>query len=117
VNPGDTFLLPDAVGTHLYFVLARTITGGLIFCHCTSTKEHTDNTCVIQKGEHEFFIRETSVQYASAFEHSEEGEGLKALEASIIKRFKPLSQELLARICQGALDSPQTADKIQTLLK
>jgi hypothetical protein len=115
MNPGDAFLIPDAISTHLYFVIAKLADGTLIFCHCTTHKKHTDDTCVIEPGEHDFVTRSSSVQYASAFDCSEGG--LKLLERSIIRRYRPLSPELLARVRQGALDSPQTPDKIKALLK
>jgi hypothetical protein len=115
MNPGDTFLLPDAIGVHLYFVLAKLPDDTLIFCHCTTARKHTDSTCLILPGEHEFALRETAVQYCSAFECS--GAGLEALERSIIKPLSPFSKALLARVKQGALDSPQTSDKIKALLK
>ena len=34
-----------------------------------------------------------------------------------MKRFEPLSAGLLARVKKGALDSPQTPDKIKALLR
>jgi hypothetical protein len=114
MNPGDTFLLPDAFGTHLYIVLAKLDDGTVVFCHCTTSKKHTDNTCIIRPGEHEFAIRDTAVQYASAFDCS--GDGLEKLVKSIIKPLPPLSAELLARVRKGALESSQTSDKIKTLL-
>jgi len=42
---------------------------------------------------------------------------LTRLERLIEKRFEPLSHELLARVTQGALDSPQTPDKVKAALK
>jgi hypothetical protein len=116
MNPGDTFLIPDAIGTHLNCVLKIFPDGGLVLCHLTSLQGRSDKTCVIQPGEHSFVTKPTIVRYDQC-QHLCTEEGLKALERLIWKRFEPLSAELLARIIQGALNSPQTPDKIKALLK
>lgn len=115
MNPGDTFLIPDAIGTHLYFVLATLADDTLILCHFTTRRAHTDNTCVIRPGEHSFVVKDTVVRYSAAYQCS--GDGLKALERTIVKRLECLSATLLKRVRQGALDSPETHDKIKALLK
>ncbi len=116
MNPGDTFLLPDAFGIHLNCVLKVLPDGSVVLCHFTSRTLRSDTTCIIQVGEHSFVTRETVVRYDECVHLCSE-EGLKALERSIWKRFEPLDAELLARVIQGALDSPQTTDKIKALLK
>jgi hypothetical protein len=46
----------------------------------------------------------------------ETGDALDALERSIHKKLDPLSPDLLKKVRQGALDSPQTSLKIKNLL-
>jgi hypothetical protein len=115
MKAGDTFLLPDGIGNHLNCVLAVLVEGSIVLCHFTTRQKRSDTTCIIQPGEHSFFDRETVMRYDQA--HVCSGDGLAALERLIMKRFEPLSAGLLARVKKGALDSPQTPDKIKALLR
>jgi hypothetical protein len=115
MNAGDVFLLPDGIGNHLNCVLAVLDDDSVILCHFTTRQRRSDTTCIIQPGEHSFFDRETVLRYDQA--HVCSGEGLAALERLIMKRFEPLGADLLARVIRGALDSPQTPDKIKALLR
>jgi hypothetical protein len=116
MKPGDAFILPDAFGKHLNVVLAVTKDGSVVHCHFTTRHRRSDPTCIIQPGEHPFIVRETAVRYDQA-QICEAGPALEALERSIERKFEPLSAELLTRVRKGALDSPQTPDKIKTALK
>jgi hypothetical protein len=115
MKAGDAFLLPDFTSSHLHVVLAALDDGSFVLCHFTTRRAYTDNTCVIKPGEHSFVVHETVVRYSAAYQCS--GDGLAALERTIVKRFESLSPALLARIKKGALDSPQTPDKIKALLR
>jgi hypothetical protein len=112
---GDTFVLPDWTGPHLHIVLAVLADGSLILCHLTTRRAYSDPTCFLQQGDHSFVKVETSVRYDQAYLCA--GDGIQALERIIVKRFEPLSAALLQRVRQGALDSPQTPDKIKTALR
>jgi hypothetical protein len=57
--------------------------------------------------------RKEGVRYSDAYQCS--GEGLAALERTIVQKFEPLEAALLQRIRKGALASPQTSDKIKTV--
>lgn len=114
MKAGDTFLVPDFFGKHLNVVIALLEDGSIIHCHLTTQNRRSDNTCVVESGEHEFVKHGTVVRY-DAVQHCS-GDALAALERCIVKRFAPVSAELLARIRQGALDSPQTPDYIKALL-
>jgi hypothetical protein len=115
VKPGDTFLIPDWAGAHLHFILSALPDGSVIVAHFTSRRAYTDDTCVIKPGEHPFVKKETIVRYDQA--HICPAANLASLEGSIIRKLEPLSDELLARIQQGALSSPQTPDKIKKLIR
>lgn len=115
MNAGDTFLVPDAFGKHLNVVIAVLPDGSVIHCHLTTQNRRSDNTCVIEAGEHEFVKRKTAVRYDAA-QHCA-GDALAALERCIEKRYPPVNPDLLRRIRQGALDSPQTPDRIKELLR
>ncbi|HEY4839585.1 MAG TPA: hypothetical protein VIH72_13305 [Candidatus Acidoferrales bacterium] len=115
MNAGDAFLLPDWTGRHLHVVLAVLADGSFILCHFTTRRRHSDPTCVIQPGEHSFVVVETAVRYDQTYFCSDAG--LQALERDIVKRFEPLSAALLQKVRRGALDSPQTPDKIKNALR
>ena len=115
MNAGDTFLIPDGISSHLNFVLAVLPDGALVICHFTTRRRHSDPTCIIQPKEHEFIVQETAVRYDQA--HVCPADRIENLLRVITRRLDPLSRELLARIRQGALDSPQTPDVIKNLLR
>jgi hypothetical protein len=116
MKPGDTFILPDAFGTHLNTVLAVLEDGSIVHCHFTTRLRRSDTTCIVRPGEHSFFKWESCVRYDQT-QICRAGAQLEALERLIEKRFEPLKDELLARVKQGALDSPQTPDKVKLALK
>jgi hypothetical protein len=116
MKPGDTFILPDAFGNHLNTVLAVLEDGSVVHCHFTTRIRRSDTTCIIRPGEHPFFKSESCVRYDQT-QICRAGPQLDALERLIEKRFEPLNDELLARVKQGALDSPQTPDKVKVALK
>jgi hypothetical protein len=116
MNAGDTFLMPDAIGGHLYCVLAVLEDNSIIVCHLTTSRRHSDRTCLIHPGEHSFIKQETSVAYVGAYICSA-GDQLAAFERQIRKPFEALSADLLARMRNGAVASLETSDKIKDLLK
>lgn len=117
MKPGDTFLIPDAIATHLNCVLAVLEDGSLLMCHFTTRRKRSDATCVIKKGEHSACTNDETVVRFDQVHICPAGAGVEALKRLITKTYEPLSAELLARVRKGALDSPQTPDKYKTLLK
>jgi hypothetical protein len=115
VTPGDTFLIPDWAGAHLHFILCTLPDGSVVVAHFTRRRAYTDDTCVIQPGDHPFVKNETIVRYDQAYVCP--AANLASLERIIIRKLEPLSGELLARILRGALSSPQTSDKIKKLIR
>lgn len=113
MKAGDAFLVSGS--SHLQVILAVLDETSLIVCHFTTKRRYTDNTCVIKAGEHSFVNHETVVRYDQAHECG--GEGLEALKRLVAKSFEPLNADLLARVKQGALDSPQIPEKIKDLLR
>jgi hypothetical protein len=115
MNAGDTFLIPDGITTHLNFVIAVLADGSLVICHFTTRRSRSDPTCIVQTGEHPFIDRETAIRYDQAYICTADHIG--NLNGVITKQLEALSQALLARIRQGALDSPQTPDPIKERLR
>src|SRR5277367_3297088 len=111
MNVGDTFRLPYGIGDHINCVLKVFPDGSVVTCHFTSRHQRSDATCVIRAGEHSSVTQESVVRYDQV-QHLCTEEAIAAFERLIWKRFESLSADLLARIIQGALDSPQTSDKI-----
>lgn len=115
MTPGDTFLIPSAYNKpHLHVVLAVRADGAIIYTNLTSRSHFTDETCIIEPGEHPFVVRQTTVCYNRLAECPAENVG--SLERSIVKWYDRLSDNLLKRILQGALDSDQTIDKYKELI-
>ena len=116
MNAGDTFVMPDAIGTHLYCVLAVLSDGGIIVCHLTTLRSRTEPTCIIRPGEHKFVEHDTAVQYSATYV-CPAGESLAAFERQIKKTHDPLTPELLERMKKGAMASSNVSDDIKNLLK
>jgi len=115
MNAGDTFLIPDGISTHLSFVIAVLADGSLIVCHFTTLRVRNDRTCIVKPKEHPFIDKETGVRYDQAYICP--ADRIANLEGVITKKLDALSKELLARILQGALDSPQTPPAIKEHLR
>lgn len=115
MKAGETFLIPDGISSHLSFVIAVCPDGSLVICHFTTRRKSSDCTCVVKKGEHPFVDRDTVVRYDQA--HACLADRIKNLEGVITRKMDDLSSELLARIRQGAIDSPQTPDHIKDLIR
>lgn len=115
MNAGDTFLIPDGFGSHLNFIIALLADGSLVICHFTTLRARSDRTCVVRAGEHPFIDRDTSIRFDQAYICPVDRIG--NLESIITRKMEPLSPDLLERIRQGALDSPQTPDIIKQRLR
>jgi hypothetical protein len=53
MKPGDTFLIPDGIGTHLNCVLALGPDNSLILCHFTTMHRRSDKTLVVLRANRE----------------------------------------------------------------
>lgn len=116
MNAGDTFLMPDAFGHHLYFILAILEDGSIVVCHITDARHRVEHTCVINVGEHQCVTKESAVRYDAAYICTA-GENLAAFERQIRKQYEPLNNELLERIRRGALNSDNTPDNVKDILR
>jgi hypothetical protein len=116
MNAGDTFLMPDAIGMHLYCVLAVLEDRSIIVCHLTTLRARTERTCILREGDHPFIDRDTAVHY-TATHLCQAGEPLAAFERQIRKAYGPLKADVLDRMRKGAMASPNVADEIKSLLK
>ncbi len=115
MKAGDTFLIPDGIGTHLNFVLAVLPDRSLVLAHFTKRRPHSDITCVVSAGEHPFITWDTVIRYDQAYVCP--ADRVENLMRLIIRMREPLDATLLRRILQGAIASPQTPDKIKAVLR
>ncbi len=113
---GDTVLIPKPgqEKSHLWVLVtgADPQTGEVIIVNFTTQRPHSDNTVVIQPGEHRFVDRPTVVFYPDA-----RFTKLALLEAAVSQgiatQHDPLGPALLKRIQAGLQASPRTPTKIK----
>jgi predicted RNase H-related nuclease YkuK (DUF458 family) len=116
LKAGDVFYLPDWFGGHLNFVLKVLPDNSLIICNFTDLNRSKDKTCVVTVNELECLTKDSAAYFQGTY-HCETDMQIEALERQIGSYRKPLSVKLLARLQQGALDSPHTSEFIKDLLK
>jgi hypothetical protein len=111
---GNTF-----VQVHLWIVasLPWPDDGSIVVVNFTTRRKDSDTNCLVQAGEHPWVKHETVVEYEKAriFDLATQATVMK--QPSICPPHKDVSEELLARIQQGALISDLTKQKIQTIIK
>ena len=116
MNAGDTFLMPDAIGGHLYCALAVLDDQSIIVCHLTTLRARTEKTCILRPGDHEFVDRDTAVNYSATY-RCQAGEPLAAFERQIRKAYPPLKPPILYRMRKGAIESANVSEEIKNLVK
>ena len=115
---GDTFLNlnPDSP-EHLWIVVSHpTESGDVAIVNLTTRRLDSDDTCVVYPGEHPFVQHESVVAYDRA--QLVQQQLLTSLEQrGYSRRMQQVSDSLLERIQQGALDSDFTPQKIQAAVR
>lgn len=124
---GDTFLYgPAPSSLHLHIVLCGCTgpTGSVVIVTLNTVQQWTDNTVVLQPGDHPFINRNTAVSYRQVrvFDYtflSQIEVAYQNVNPSIsnFRRHTPVSPPLLDRIIQGALVSPLIAKGMKALIK
>lgn len=118
---GDAFQIDDGEGkrSHLRIVISAPLPdGSLITVNCTTRKQGSDASCILQAGDHPFIRHETVI----AYEHT------RALPLAMQTRIDaavppacvhhaPVSPAVLQRIQSGALISDETPQKLQAALR
>lgn len=117
MKPGDTFvlILPNKI-PHLWIVISDpTPSNKVVIVNLTTKDLSSDNTCIIQHGDHPFIRHESVVAYHYARLICVD----KLTEWKIkhyIKSWPSVKQLLLRKIQQGAVDSEYTPQKVQTII-
>ncbi len=120
MNPGDTLIGLDEQG-HLWMVLTSEGANGQVVVVNLTTHDPEKYWCsercvLVRPGEHPYPDHDSCVFYRDAFLTS----------ASVLRRGvdnrtyrmnEPLSAELLARVRQGALDSPLALADVQAAIR
>jgi hypothetical protein len=126
-SSGDTFLLRYPVQSekmHLYIVICAPFRSNatVLIVPLNSTTILTDNTVIMELGDHPFIKRSSSVSYnliqvmaVADLENMESNRDSKLQE--VFKRHEPASAELVKRIVDGALKSERTPTGIVADLK
>ena len=118
MNAGDTYR--REAGAHLWVVISdpRIDQHSVLVVNVTSMrgKHWGDTTCVLQPGDHPFIKRPSLLLYAAARLHANAALD-RELSAGRIQLQEPVSAEVLTRIREGAMQSPNMRFGYQELLK
>ena len=116
LRAGQTLLLPKPGQdvSHLWVVLfaADPVTSETVIVNLISLRDHSDQTLLLQAGEHPFIRHSTVVHYADA--RIVGGRALAAaLAAGTFPSHNDCSAQLLEKMRQGLIASPFTARKVK----
>lgn len=120
--PGDTFLLPKPGQVeHLWIVLTHTNENDESICvNVTTRRIHTDDTLILQRGDHPFIKQESVVHYEDArYMNMVQVEALLDghSELFVAERMASCTHVLLDRIKDGLLRSRRTPTGIKDACK
>lgn len=114
MNLGQTFIpaLPQGDG-HLWVVISDpTPQSRIAIVNFTTKRPGCDESCIVQPGEHPFFVRESVVFYARS--RLQDVDSLERhLSIGNYQPREPVSTSLLRRVQDGALASPFTSGVVQ----
>ncbi|MCY4390662.1 MAG: hypothetical protein OXE43_01255 [Chloroflexi bacterium] len=120
MNPGDTFFGLDA-GGHLSMVLTAETPNGDVAVANFTTHDPEIRRCgemcvVVPPGEHPYPRRDSCISYRHSSLTSLEWLR-RGVENRTYTMREPLGSQLLARIRQGALDSPLTPQEVKAAIR
>jgi hypothetical protein len=75
-----------------------------------------DPTCYLYPGDHEFIHQQSYVYYARAVIQPEQ-KIVRGIQAGDFRGQQALDDAIMARICQGLMDSPHTKPSIKTFFQ
>ncbi len=115
---GDTFVpISDEDVTHFWILITDPDASGLVVIVSVTTKRnHSDDTCILQKDDHSFIRHESVIAYrlgklvlGNNFD--------SALAKQLLRVQPPVSATLLERIQKGALASIYTPRKVKVAVR
>lgn len=111
VKAGRSFYLrpPLSPGPHLWFVLTDPdeSNGEVVVVMLVTKKAHTDETCELEPGDHEFIAHRSAISYSTARRVSAVRIA-RGLSEGIVELREDMSAQLLERARAGLLASPYT---------
>ena len=115
----DTFLLKEAISSHIWVVSYHHTSPSetIILLNFTTPQDGiTDATCVITRSECPMLNHDSAIAYQ--FGQVFEGGNLAVLRRAGVRRYlTPVSEAVLLKIQQGAIASKFTPEKIKVLLR
>jgi hypothetical protein len=105
MEAGTTFL-PDAAGSHLWVILSdpRKDAAKVLIVSVTTLTAETEQTCIIERGEHPWVTRRSCVSYRHAMIVSLD-ELYAGKDSGKLKVQQPMAPEVLKRIRESAARS------------
>lgn len=112
IVPGFTFLAhnPPYNTKHLYIVISIIDNNTKALFVNVTTKKDRDMSCILKPGDHEFVTRDSEINYGDA-KTAEIDKLTEAMNKSIIEPQEPVTNDLLNRILEGALNSDALPQK------
>lgn len=112
MNPGDTIF-----SIHLWVICSgpQPPDDAVVAFNLTSKDWDSDTSCVIQAGEHPYVRHESVIayQYGELFRPDH----IARLKLLAPREYDPVSPELLLRIQQGAVASPDTREQLKKIMR
>ncbi len=115
MDVGQTFrsLSGDRL-SHLWVVVSKSANKDVVCFNVTTYKDDSDKACIIEAGEHDFIKHKSVIYYAEGHAYPEQTLD-RVLKGDFVVGY--VSDGLLKRIQQGALDSEETPQKLQALVQ
>lgn len=123
MNSGTTFIFSEKPNQeHLWMVVTNPKLEKVVIVNFTSFRLGSDESCVVDAGEHPFVRKKTCVNYADAkvvpSKNLAKLLGMKRHNGSFVcPQREPLSNELLLRIQQGAVISDRTPLEAKSIVE
>lgn len=106
---GDTFRLANSrTNSHLFVIISDPTQDPdhIVTVNFTSSNQNTDQSCVMEVGEHPFLKWQSCVYYGGQDRLITLAEYKRCLRSGDLLPHKPVSKDLLTRILNGAATSP-----------
>lgn len=113
ITAGYTFLShnPAYDTKHLYIIIVMVADDNeAIFVNVTTKKDNNDSTCILRVNDHDFIRHDSVINYGDTVKTSI-SKIQKAVDLNIFIPQNPVSDELLEKILEGALSSPDLPRK------
>jgi len=108
MQAGYTFVFYGSLDNHLWVAISDPLIDAdqpVVIVSFTSYREGKDPTCILHPGDHSFITRDTAVYYADAREVPHSHLEDLANSGKLVRKDN-LTTQVLARIRQGAAESP-----------